>query len=83
MIAKKLEWEPYGSGTPKAWGASGLFGDRYWADDNGLWHSNPDQSGPDPRQAKEAQAQEDSKLLESLSPEAQQALRDAGLLTTT
>jgi hypothetical protein len=79
MISKQLEWEPY-RGAVKPWGAVGAFGDHYWADDNGKWESDPDNSGPIPQDAEEAQAQEDQQLLERLSPEAVEALRRAGLI---
>lgn len=81
MIAKQLNWEPHG-GTQKPWGAVGAFGDRYWADDNGLWHTDPANSGPNGVQAEAAQARVDARLIAVLSDQARQALQSAGLIAS-
>lgn len=78
MIAKPLNWEPF-SGAPAPWGAMGILERVYWANDNGNWDSDPENSGPDPTEAAAAQTEEDRAVLQLLSEEAINAIRAAGV----
>jgi hypothetical protein len=73
-ITKPLQWEPYGEPTPH-WGANGAFRLKYWARDNGLWETDPKNSGPLAEDVEKAQKAEDQRVLDALSPEATALLR--------
>lgn len=72
-VARPLVFEPH-IGTPMPWGATGVFGDKYWAADSGKWESDPENSGPDPDDVARHQAHEDRRLLEALSVESRTLL---------
>ena len=72
-VSRSLEFEPY-YGTPLPWGARGVLGDKYWARDNGKWHSDPDNSGPAEEDVKACQVTEDHLVRALLSQEARDIL---------
>lgn len=72
MIAKKLKFEPYQNDFP--WCAIGVLGHRYWARDNGLWDSDPNNSDAHADDVVSSQRTEDKRVLDCLSPEAIKAV---------
>lgn len=72
-VARTLKWEPHSGGK---WGARSITGTNYWARDSGLWRSDPDNSGPDENEAREAQKQEDAIVWDCLSEEAKKRCAD-------